>query len=229
MNGQIMSAQAAARPVLAGRGLSASARSRLLLALALSGLLHAAVVFLPYLGKSTRETRLAPAAPRPLPPVLDARLLGAGAPVRQVAAAGAAAAAAPQDNPPPEQRVPGPPQPAPPQRAEGADLLPLAAPVYYTTDQLTRRPQPLNAAELDAPQIQPIVASGKIVLTLWINQFGAVADIAVENSELPELFTRTALATFKDLRFSPGERNGQPVATIMRIEVTYDDGRLKPD
>ena len=121
------------------------------------------------------------------------------------------------------------PQPAARQRAAGVNLLPLPAPAYYTTDELSKRPQPLAVADLDAPRIRPIVASGKIVLKLWINEFGVVADVAVEKTELPEIFSRTAVAAFKGLRFEPGERNGQPVATVMRIEVSYDDGRGKPD
>ena len=78
-------------------------------------------------------------------------------------------------------------------------------------------------------QIRPIIASGKIVSKLWISEFGAVADVTVEKSELPEVFSRTAVAAFKDMRFEPGQRNGQPVPTVMRIEVTYDDNRRKPD
>ena len=71
------------------------------------------------------------------------------------------------------------------------------------------------------------MASGKLVLKLWINELGLIADIAVEQSGLPEAFSRTAVAAFKDLRFAPGERNGLAVGTVMRIEVNYDDGRMR--
>ena len=45
-------------------------------------------------------------------------------------------------------------QPLTQQHAEGAGLLPLPAPVYYTMDQLSKRPQPLAEANLD-PQADP--------------------------------------------------------------------------
>jgi protein TonB len=198
---------------------------RLLAALALSCLLHAAVVFLPYLGKSTIETRFALSARQKPAPVINATLAPAGE--HQHSAANA---------PPRRDLVPDLPaaeqpadaaQPAPQPRTEGAGLLPLAAPVYYSTDQLSKRPQPLAAADLDAPEIRPLVASGRMVLELWINEFGVVTDVTVEKNELPEVFSRTAVAAFKALRFVPGERNGQPVRTLMRIEVTYDDGRVR--
>jgi len=230
MNGQVTPAQAATRPHLDEPGIydAAAAPLRLLLALALSCALHAAVVFLPYLGTSSQAGRLAPAARSEMPRILDAQLLRIGERDQPIAVA-ATAEAERRANSPAADRTPAPPGPVSAQRAEGANLLPLPAPVYYTTDQLTKRPQPLAVADLDAPQIQAIVASGKIVLKLWINEFGAVTDVDVEKTELPEVFSRTAIAAFKGLHFAPGERNGQPVPTLMRIEVNYDDGRLKPD
>ena len=196
---------------------------RLLLALALSCMLHAAVIGLPFLGMSVPAGRFAPAARMASAPALEARLPGAD--VRDRSDTSASTAPVPDAPAPAADRTPDPSVPAARQRTEGADLLPLPAPVYYTTDQLSKRPQPLAIAELDAPQIRPIIASGKMVLKLWINAFGAVADVEVERTDLPEVFSRTAVEAFKALRFQPGERNGQAVATIMRIEVTYDDGR----
>lgn len=201
---------------------------RLLAAFALSCLLHAAAMILPYLGLSASQTRLALAGRREPPRVLDATLNLAGARAHPDALADTAPPAESVSRPPLTQPAAGVPQPAARQRAEGVDLLPLPATVYYSTDELTKRPQPLAAVDLDAPQIRPIVASGKIVLKLWINELGLVVEVAVEKSDLPEIFSRTAVAAFKQLRFAPGERNGQPVGTVMRIEVNYDDGRGKP-
>lgn len=113
-------------------------------------------------------------------------------------------------------------------RAVGIGLLPIPAPTYYTTDQLTKRPQPIAAAELDAPEIKPIVASGTIILKLWINELGNVISVDVEKTDLPEIFSRAAVAAFEHLHFVPGELNGQRVGTMMRIEITYDDGRRPP-
>jgi protein TonB len=197
---------------------------RLVGALALSCLLHAAVAFLPFLGKSVVETRLALKGSQKTPPVINAtlamsgenRLTPASVPPADVIEPEAAAV----DRPAEEERLQSQ------TGAEGADLLPVPAQGYYTTDQLTKRPQPLSTVELDPPGIKPIVVSGKIVLKLWISESGSVADAEVETTDLPELFARTAVAAFKGLRFTPGERNGLPVGTVMLIEVIYDDGRL---
>ena len=228
MNGQFL--QSAPPPGSGFRRLTrwsadpASAALRLLAALALSCLLHGALVFLPFLGASSTETRFTLRLKQSTPQVINATLALAGE--HNFFNANVPAGSEGVTDPTVADRSAVEDQPPPQHRAEGADLLPLPAPAYYTTDQLTKRPQPLAAAELDAPAIRPIVASGKIVLKLWINEFGVVTDVNVEKTELPEAFSRTAVAAFKDLRFVPGERNGQPVRTLMRIEVNYDDGRL---
>jgi TonB family protein len=201
-----------------------AAALRLLAALTLSCLLHAVVFFLPYLGESTGETRFALKGRQKLPQVINATLALTGEHIFSPEDVPARTESVP-DLSAPDRRA-DEEQPSSRHRAEGVDLLPLPAPAYYTTDQLTKRPQPVAAADLDAAELRSIVASGKMVLKLWINESGVVADVTVETTELPEAFSRTAIAAFKDLRFAPGELNGQPVRTVMRIEVNYDDGRL---
>jgi TonB family protein len=197
---------------------------RLLAALAFSCLLHAAVTFLPFLGKSVIETRLALKGSQKTPPVISAILTMTGehrfATSSVPPATAIEPAAAAVDRPTDEEQLQSQ------TGAEGADLLPIPALGYYTTDQLSKRPQPVTAIELDSAETRAIVVSGKIILKLWINEFGSVADVEVETSELPEVFSRAALAAFRNAHFTPGERNGSPVGTVMRIEVSYDDGRL---
>jgi len=118
-----------------------------------------------------------------------------------------------------------PEQPA----ASGAGLLPLQSLAYYTPDQLSKRPQPLAKAELDPPDLNPIVASGKLVLKLWIDNGGKVTRIEIESNDLPPKFVGTALRAFERLRFVPGEREGRAVGTVLNIEVVYEDGRSLPD
>ena len=109
---------------------------------------------------------------------------------------------------------------------EKADLVPLPGVVYYPTSLLSVRPQPQTEAELDPPRIRPIVASGKVILVVWINPLGQTAKVAVESSDLPNNFVTAAAAAFEQLRFSPGELHGLRVGSVMRVEVIYDDGRL---
>ncbi len=109
---------------------------------------------------------------------------------------------------------------------DGADLLPIPGPAYYTSDQLTKRTRAIAVQELDTPEMKAIIVAGKLILKLWIDNQGQVEDVVVESSELPEIFAAVAVKAFRQSRFAPGERNGQRVATVMRIEVSYEDKRL---
>lgn len=208
----------------------ASDSMRLFASLVVSCLLHAALFFMPYLGVSTSASRPAVQGGQKLKPprtlnatlALEKKSAFAVAEASPVFAEGGSMADAPAERMANEE-----PRPAL-DRAMGIGLLPIPAPTYYTTDQLTKRPQPTAEAELDAPEIRPILASGTIILKLWINELGDVISVDVEKTDLPEIFSRTAVAAFRNLRFVPGEINGQPVGTMMRIEVTYDDGRKPP-
>ncbi|HEY8070190.1 MAG TPA: energy transducer TonB [Burkholderiales bacterium] len=198
--------------------------SRLIAALALSCLAHATLLFLPMLGARQQEYRTAIKGEQAGPYFVNATLVlkeGAhrfsGRPVpaegENVANSSTTALDAGSQTRPEE---PG---------ASGAGLLPLPGQDYYTTDQLSKRPQPTAPADLDPSEIKPIVASGKLVLKIWISNRGSVARVEVESSNLPDLFIQAAVDGFKRLTFVPGERDGRAVGTVMRIEVIYQDGR----
>lgn len=111
---------------------------------------------------------------------------------------------------------------------EGLNLLPIPGVDYYAINELTIKPIALGEALLDPEDIGSIVASGKIVLVLWINDQGEVVDAFVDRSDLPDIFSEAATNAFRKLRFLPGELNGQKVGTVMRIEVRYEDDRIPP-
>lgn len=110
--------------------------------------------------------------------------------------------------------------------AVGVNLLPFAGALYFTTDQLTKRPIPLKIASLDPPQTRDIIASGKLILRLRINSSGRIVEALVEESNMPTIFAEAVTDAFLQSRFRPGEKNGLRVATLMWIEVRYDDKRL---
>lgn len=201
--------------------------TRLAPALLVSCLLHASIVALPYLG--TRGTFVELRSPRTGSPASTALTASLTTPKPDKAPA--------LDQPAPDDHSSDtPPLPntsatktAPTQtQADGAGLLPFPGPVYYTADQLTKRARAIAVKELETPEMQSIIVSGKLTLKLWIDNQGQVEDVVVESSELPEIFAEVAAKAFKQSRFAPGERNGQRVATVMRIEVSYADQRL-PD
>ena len=208
----------------------ASDWTRLCACLMISCLLHATLCFMPYLGGSPVAPRSAPQGgqiPKPsrtLNATLALERKSAFAPAETspaFAGAGSTAGPSAEDTAAQEPRAAS-------NRSKGIGLLPIPAPTYYTTDQLTQRPQPTAEAQLDTPEIWPIPASGTIILKLWISEFGEVVSADVEKTDLPEIFSRTAVAAFRSLPFVPGEINGRRVGTIMRIEVIYDDSRRLP-
>ena len=191
----------------------------LAVALVVSVTCHAAVVLLPYLGRNSegiqRTQNGARQSKQPTLHIVDLtpirlRLENGGA----ENTANPVAAGTPGDQ--------GGKTDATIPRSNGADLLPLAAPAYYPTDQLTKRPQPEVAIDFEAPSLEGNTASGKIILKIWIDTAGRVADVRVEKSELPETITDPIVGIFKRSQFVPGERGGQRVGSIMKIEVNID-------
>lgn len=104
----------------------------------------------------------------------------------------------------------------------GTNLLPIAGMTFYPTDQLSKRPQPVVAVDFDAPELGGIAQAGKIVLRLWIDENGAVADVKLDKTDLPETITAPVVAIFRRSQFLPGERGGKRVGSIMKIEVDID-------
>ena len=206
---------------------TATVSKRLYAALLVSCLLHAALFVAPYLGVSTHVSRPAlPGVHKPEPaPALRATLAlenNGAYTVPGISAKGESVVASPAE------RAAGDEQRPAPVRTEGIGLLPIPAPTYYTTDQLTRRTRPISAPRLDAPELGPVYATGTVILKLWISELGDVISVDVEKTDLPETYARTAAEAFRKVRFVPGEINGRRVGTMVRIEVTYDDGQEPP-
>jgi TonB family protein len=185
------------------------ATARIVAALLCSALLHMLLLAMPELGKRERSAEAAPPALR----------ISLGRPARQ---ADKEKPASPAPHPAPavqEQAA------APTPEQNGADLLPTPSPTYYTTDQLSKRPQPMAAVNLDPPEVRDLVATGTMVMLVWINEQGLVDQVELERSDLPGQFGAAAVAAMKDARFIPGELNGLPVRAKLRIEIDYEDGR----
>lgn len=92
--------------------------------------------------------------------------------------------------------------------------------VYLPTDLLEVGPVVIEDIPGDPPELQGRSESGTMVLTLLINANGTVDQVIVESSDLPDIFAEVARRDFLTTRFSPGVRNGLPVPTEMRIELS---------
>lgn len=117
------------------------------------------------------------------------------------------------------------------------DFKPMGAPVsdrlhehpqsselrYYELRELTQKPlvkvdvptELLLQLDDDAPQVA--------ILSLWINEYGDVdrVDIDTQNA-LPKLAAGKLQQVFSRAMFHPGERDGVPVKSHMRIVVRLD-------
>jgi hypothetical protein len=172
---------------------------RLGAALAASCLVHAAFVVMPYFGASSTAARRAVQTPAPVR-VLDLRL-----------------ARSDSADPLPSSK-----------RARGTNHLPISAPGYYRSDELTRPPRASAEPRLQIPRSVARTVSGRVVLRLWINELGYVDAVEVEDSDLPQTVSKMVAEAFGEVHFSAGELDGKRVRTLMRIEVAYVRGKPRP-
>ncbi len=104
-------------------------------------------------------------------------------------------------------------------------ILPLDAPKFYPAEQLTHSPVPIEFKDLDTPETSDIIAAGQMTIKLWIDEQGIVVHVSVEKTDLPPKLVESTVTSFQQMRFTPGERYGRAVGSLMMIEVNYDDGR----
>jgi hypothetical protein len=188
---------------------------RLVFAVFASAIVHAAVVLLPYLGQSRELSSRSMRAKRPVPGLITLTFLDA--PTTEV------------DRP--AESV-GPSQPLKlkssskslpeeiPPFADG--LLPIPGPVFYATELLSKRPQPVAAVDFDAIEFSGTAAPGRAILKLWIDETGVVTDVRPGGGDLPDDVLKPLIETFKKSKFAPGERGGRAVGAVMLIEVNID-------
>jgi TonB family protein len=181
---------------------------RVCTALAISFLLHTALVLLPDPGvgspffppaRGSLDVRLPPS--EAAPPVAAQEAVKAVAESRRAGRASRKESAAAQH------------------------VLPIPAHHFYTADQLTSRARPVNRPMLEAPELAQIPTSGAVILRIWIDALGNVLAVEIEKSDVPQALAATAAAAFRDLRFIPGQIGSRRVASLMRVEVTYLDGK----
>ncbi|WP_165973791.1 energy transducer TonB [Paucimonas lemoignei] len=93
---------------------------------------------------------------------------------------------------------------------------------YLPGRELDERPEP------EAPVIIPFPDApepkGKIsaILVLFVNSSGGVDHIEIEASELSGAYEKTAIETFMSAKMRPGIKNGKPVPSKIKIEVTFE-------
>ncbi|WP_157651200.1 energy transducer TonB [Dechloromonas denitrificans] len=113
------------------------------------------------------------------------------------------------------------------QGGEGASLgVRVAEEDYFSSELLTVRPYPLTILDEMLGDVNPAEMFGKAVLKIWINATGEIAGIETEFADMSEAFHSGLLAAFERMRFMPGQVDGKPVGSILKIEIGAEDFRL---
>jgi hypothetical protein len=111
---------------------------------------------------------------------------------------------------------------APP--SAGPDATPGAVDAeYLPRSQLTRGPAPQHPIDLFYPDLAP---SGhfRAVVTLFIDDRGVVQRVRIDEADdsgLPHVLEDATRQTFLRSAFAPGEIDGHPTRSRLRIEVEY--------
>lgn len=106
--------------------------------------------------------------------------------------------------------------------AQAAGLLDLPMPLYYAIGDLDRKPEALGEVALAYPADLPLVTRSRVVLSLLIDELGAVDKVSVESADSPKELEALASHAFAAAKFTPGVRGGVKVKSRLRIEVTFE-------
>ena len=152
--------------------------------------------------------------------------------------------------PPPQIEAPKPPEAPPePQLAESQTEIPITASLdvalgsgggvvdsgeihalttaaevkdeAFDVSDLEKRPEAVSQVAPAYPaELRKAKIEGSVTLIFVLSENGRVEDPRVENSSRPE-FEKPALEAIRKWRFSPGEKDGQPVRTYIRLPMRF--------
>lgn len=108
-----------------------------------------------------------------------------------------------------------------PQLTDAKAISPVVR--YYETRELTQKP----LVKVDVPTELMLKLEGMepqmVIAHLWIDEYGDVDRVDIEgNDTLPEEGSVKLQQAFDSARFHPGEIDGVPVKTHMRIAIRLD-------
>lgn len=119
--------------------------------------------------------------------------------------------------------MPDPSGIAPRQAASPGETPRTPSSGYMPSGRLTRAPHALTDIDLNADDISHTGFAGEVVLTLLIEPDGSVADVLVPTDDADAAaFAELVAARFRSARFSPGEIDGRPVRSELRIKVVSE-------
>lgn len=88
--------------------------------------------------------------------------------------------------------------------------------------QLSIGPKPITAIVLETPAGEVIATRQTGVLSLFIDEEGRVQHIESGEPALSPALQEAARAAFKGAQFEPGQIDGRPVKSRLRIEASFE-------
>lgn len=114
-----------------------------------------------------------------------------------------------------------------PSDAEAEAPLPVQAEDgYVPRAALSSAPVAQGPVLLVFPDAPDLPAHVVAVVSLFIDETGGVQRIRIEGAGLPEALETAVRQAFAPVRFSPGEVDGRPVPSLVRVEVRFDVDEL---
>jgi hypothetical protein len=94
---------------------------------------------------------------------------------------------------------------------------------YLPRSQLSTPPAALAPIALGAPKGEFTAEHFIGVLSVFIDEEGKVRHVTEEGATLPVLLGQAAREAFEAALFSPGQAQGRPVKSRLRVEVVFDN------
>jgi hypothetical protein len=93
---------------------------------------------------------------------------------------------------------------------------------YYPRTELTVGPAPQGSVQIEYPAFDGERELYVSELLLLIDEAGVVSSVLLVGPPLPAPLEDAARAAFLQVPFRPGERDGRPVKSRIRVEVVFD-------
>lgn len=98
---------------------------------------------------------------------------------------------------------------------------------YVPREFLSLTPTPLSAIEVPFPDSVTDELRIDVQLALFIDERGVVQRVRVEGAGLPPVLEDAAATAFRKARFTPGQVDGQPVRSLIKVAVTFESQAVK--
>jgi hypothetical protein len=94
---------------------------------------------------------------------------------------------------------------------------------YFPPSALTQKPLVKVDLPVDFALRAPQLPTEDLILQLLINASGEIDRVVPENAQLPDEVLQALFEAFQNVQFHPGEINGTPVNSRLKISVHLDD------